>query len=106
MPSTSEHLTKELNVEKFKGENFLSWKVRFKSKMGILNEEYNVLFAYFEQSKFDRPISDDDFKKQDGSIDQDKLKMSKALKAHVLCHCDYSINAVLQADSMESVVRC
>ena len=44
----SEQSGKELYIEKFKGDNFLSWKVRFKSKMGILNEEYNVLFAYFE----------------------------------------------------------
>ena len=77
----SEQSGKEFYIEKFRGDNFLSWKVRFKSKMGILNEEYNVLFAYFEQSKFDRPISDDDFKKSDGNIDQNKLKMSKALKA-------------------------
>ena len=97
MPSTSEQHGKELYIEKFKGENFLSWKVRFKSKMGILNEEYNVLFAYFEQSKFDRPISDEDIKKSDGNLDQDNLKLSKALKAYILCHCDYSIDAVLQA---------
>ena len=81
MPPSSEPSGKELYIEKFKGDRFLSWKARLKSKIGILNEEYNVLFAHFEQSKFDRPISDDDFKKSDGNIDQNKLKMSKALKA-------------------------
>ena len=101
MPPASEQHGKELYIEKFKGDNFLSWKVRFKSKMGILNEGYNVLFAYFEQPEFDRPISDEDFKNTDGAVDEDKLKMSKALKAYILCHCDYSIDAVLQADSTE-----
>ena len=83
MPPASEQHRKELYIEKFKGDYFLSWKVRFKSKMGILNGDYNVLLDYFEQSKFDRPISDDDFKKSDGNIDQDELKMSKALKAYL-----------------------
>ena len=81
MAPGSEQHGKELYIEKFKGDNFLSWKVRLKSKMGILKDEYNVLFAYFEQSKLDRPISDDDFKKSDGNDDQDKLKMSKVLKS-------------------------
>ena len=81
MPSTSEHLAKELYIERFKGEIFLSCKLRFKSKMGILNEEYNIRFPYFEQSKFDKPICDEDFKKTDGHLDQDKLNLSKGLKA-------------------------
>ena len=69
--------------------------------MGLLNEEYNILFPYFEQSSFNRSITDSDFKKSDGTVDQDKLKMSKALKAYLLCHCDYTIDAILQADSTE-----
>ena len=101
MPSAADHLMKELYVEKFKGENFSSWKIRFKSKMSLLNEDYGVLFAYFEQSKFNYEISDNDFKKTDGSTDAEKLKLSKALKAYILCHCDYSMDAVLQADSTE-----
>ena len=92
---------KELYVEKFKGENFLSWKLRLKSKMGLMSSDYNVLFNYFEQAKFDKPINDNDFKKTDGSLDQEKIGLSKALKAYILCHCDYSIDAVLQADSTE-----
>ena len=64
MPA-SESAYKELYVEKFKGNNFSSWKIRFKSKMGLLSEEYGVLFPYFEQSKFNYPITDSDFKKSD-----------------------------------------
>ena len=30
MPSTGEHLMKEVYVEKFKGEHFQSWKSKFK----------------------------------------------------------------------------
>ena len=98
MPA-SENNTKELYIERFKGENFSSWKIIFKSKMGILNKDYNILFQYFE--KFNQPITDSDFKKSDGTIDQDKTEMSRALKAYILCHCDYTIDAVLQADSTE-----
>ena len=29
------------------------------------------------------------------------MDLSHALKAYILCHCDYSIDAVLQADSTE-----
>ena len=101
MPSVSEHLTKELYVEKFKGEHFQSWKSRFKSKMSLVNSIYTVLFDYFEQSTFDRPITDEDFKKSSGEVDQEKLLLSKALKAYLLCHCDYSVDAVLQADSTD-----
>ena len=73
---------KELYVEKFKGENFRSWKLRLKSKMGLMSSDYNVLFNYFEQAKFDKPINDNDFKKTDGSLDQEKIGLSKALKAY------------------------
>ena len=101
MPASSESAYKELYVEKFKGNNFSSWKLRFKSKMGLLNKEYGVLFGYFEQSKFNYPITDNDFKKSDGSIDPEKLELSKSLKAYILCHCDYTMGAVLQAESTE-----
>ena len=74
MPS-SESYTTELYVDKFKGENLSFWKLRFKSKLGLLNEEYNILFSYFEQSSFNRTITDSDFKKSDGTVDQDKLEM-------------------------------
>ena len=100
MPA-SESAYKELYVEKFKGSNFSSWKLRFKSKMGLLNKEYGVLFPYFEQSKFQQPITDSDFKKSDGTIDPEKLELSKALKAYILCHCEYSMDSVLQAESTE-----
>jgi len=56
MPSAADHLMKEFYVEKFKGENFPSWKLRFKSKMSLVNSIYMALFEYFEQSMFDRPI--------------------------------------------------
>ena len=101
MPASSESASKELYVEKFKGNNFSSWKLRLKSKMGLLNEEYGVLFGYFEQSKFNYQITDNDFKKSDGSIDADKIKLSKSLKAYILCHCDYTMDTVLQAESTE-----
>ena len=65
--------------------------------MGLLNEEYIVLFQYFEQSKFNYPITDSEFKKTDGSTDSEKLKLSKSLKAYILCHCDYTMDTVLQA---------
>ena len=92
---------KEVYVEKFKGEHFQSWKSRFKSKMSLVNNIYGALFEYFEESIFDRPIVDDDFKTSNGQIDEDKLNLSKAVKAYILCHCDYSVDAVLQADSTE-----
>ena len=94
-------MAKELYVEKFKGEHFLSWKTRFKSKMNILNSVYGDLFDHFEQSMFDRPITDEDFKGSTGNVDQEKVSLSRALKAYILCHCDYGVDAILQADSTE-----
>ena len=88
-----------LSIEKFKGEHFSSWKMRFKSKMNLLNGNYEELFKYFET--FDRQIEDSDFANSEGVLHQEKLGLSKALKAYILCACDYSIDSVLQSDSTE-----
>ena len=82
MPPASESLMKDgLITEKFKGEYFSSWKMRFKSKMNLLNRNYAELFTYFET--FDRQIEDSDFANSEGVLNQEKLGLSKAPKAYI-----------------------
>ena len=40
-----------LSIEKFKGEHFSSWKMRFKSKMNLLNGNYEELLELWEKLK-------------------------------------------------------
>ena len=74
-----------LNLEKFKGDNFSSWKMRFKSKMSLLNKQYVALFTHFEV--FDREIVDSDFANSEGIVHEEKHGLSLTLKAYILCHC-------------------
>ena len=69
--------------------------------MVLLSDQFDILSPYFEHSKFNYPITDSEFKKVDGSIDSEKLNLSKSLKAYILCHCDYTMDTVLQAESTE-----
>ena len=92
-----------VHLERFKGENFRGWMTRFKSMMFIIDPQYEELFEHFENTKkFNRPIVDDDFKNQDGSRHESSFKLSKILKSYVVNYCDYRIDVVLNAKSLES----
>ena len=90
-----------VGLEKFKGgENFQGWSTRFQSMMIIIDQQYEALFEHFEdKSKFNRPIVDDDFNKEDGSKHEASFKLSKTLKFYVVNYCDYSLDVVLNAES-------
>ena len=89
-----------VNLQVFKGENFQGWMPRFKSMMFIIDSQYEALFEHFENTdKFNRPITDEDFKKSDGSIHEQNFKLSKPLKSYVINYCDYSLDVVLNAES-------
>ena len=70
---------------------------------GFQNGNYEEVFKYFET--FDRHIEDSDFTNSEGIVHQYKVGLCKALKAYVLCACDYSIDSALQSDSTEYVIE-
>ena len=77
-----------LVVEKFNGENFLSFADRFKSLMILDNALYENMLNGAESK--DKEIDDDDFS------DEEAIARSKRLKHLLLLHCEKMIDPVLQ----------
>ena len=69
-----------LVVEKFNGENFLSFADRFKSLMILDNALYENMLNGAESK--DKEIDDDDFS------DEEAIALSKRLKHLLLLHCE------------------
>ena len=82
-----------LVVEKFQGENFLSFADRFKSLMILDNALYENMLNGAESK--DKEIDDDDFS------DEEAIALSKRLKHILLLHCEKSIDPVLQQHTTE-----
>ena len=86
-------------VDKFNGNNFLSFADRFKCMMILENVLYEEMFRVAESTE--DSITDESFLRADGSMNQEKLSLSKRLKCFVVLHCDASIDPVLQAHTTE-----
>ena len=89
----------EFHVSKFGGENFASWKLRFVSKMTILDSKYKTLFKGFEKLDSTREITDNDFLKEDGSNNEEMIDLSERLKVHILLNTEDAMDIVLRAES-------
>ena len=77
-----------LVVEKFNGENFLSFADRFESLMILENALYENMLNGAESK--DEEIDDDDF------TNDESISLSKRLKHILLLHCEKMIDPVLQ----------
>jgi len=77
-----------LVVEKFNGENFLSFADRFKSLMFLENALYENMLNGAESK--DEEIDDDDF------TNDEAISLSRRLKHILLLHCEKMIDPVLQ----------